>query len=87
MYRLALVVIYIFLSVISYYLPSIFVSDSQVFVFTLISVNLLKELDWIIIKESCKNSKSKFCKLFKKKNQIIDIEKFDNNKIKEEENK
>lgn len=74
MVRLFLVLIYVFLSGVAYFLPNIVVRDGQVFVFALICVYLLKELDWMLLKNSCKNSKDKVCKMFRKKdnNQSVD---------------
>lgn len=72
LYRLILIVLFILLSALSTYLPGVVANDSRVFVFALICVELLKEFAWYELKKSCKNSKDWVCKLFKKKDKIIE---------------
>lgn len=66
MYRLMLIAIYVFLSFVYYFFPTELLNDGKVFTFALICVFFLKELDWYLIKESCKNSKNGICKIFRK---------------------
>lgn len=67
MIRLALILIYILLSFIYYLFPQELLNDGKVFTFALICVFFLKELDWFLIKESCKKSTKGICNIFKKK--------------------
>lgn len=80
MTKIGLLIAFIFLSILEYYFHYEIISKGQIISFTLIAVHYLKDLEWEILKLSCKNSKDKICKfLFKK----TDEKSNDNINIKE----
>lgn len=86
MFKFILIIFYILLAALNYWLPNIVFKDSSVFIFALISVQLLKEFDWMLLKRSCKNSKDKFCKIFKKIDKKDGIELYSIKEFKPNEN-